>query len=119
MVAFVLIAGMVLILLTSQIRRTKREIGLLLAVGAPPLGVAMCFVIAAGSIGVLGTVAGYLAGTLVTTTAASHVMGTALTVPEGSLPALLWFVTSVSLLAAAVPAWRTVHLDVASILREV
>lgn len=118
-VAIVLIAGIIMLLTWSQVRRAKREIGLLLAIGTTPAMITAFYAAAAGLVGVLGSFSGYALGTFLTTTAVSRLMGVSLVAAEGTLPVALGLSVTGSILAALYPALRAGRLDVTEILREV
>jgi hypothetical protein len=118
-VALVLIAGITSVLVLSQVRRQVREVGLLLAVGAPPSAVALIFVAMAGLIGLVGGVAGYLLGHPLTDYATTRIMGQSMPVPGGILAPALLLTVAVSVISAFLPAARAARLDPTRVLREV
>jgi ABC-type lipoprotein release transport system permease subunit len=117
-VAILLIGGVVIVLMVSQVRRQVREIGLLIATGASPFGIVLMFVLTAALVGVFGGLAGYLLGFPLTATVASTLIGLPLPVPESLLGRTLAFSTLVSVLSALLPAVYAAQLDPAEALRE-
>jgi putative ABC transport system permease protein len=118
-VAIILIIVIVSILISSQVRRQKRQIGLLLAIGTAPYIVSLLFIIKAGLVGVIGSLLGYLLGYPLINNVGSVLMGTSLSIPEGSLLIVLIASLTVSILSALFPALHAARLDPTEILREV
>lgn len=117
-VAIFLIAGIVIALISSQVRRQVREIGLLLATGASPWLIVLMFTLTAALVGGLGGLAGHFLGFPLTAKVASSLIGLPLPASEGLLGATLALSIIVSTLSALVPAVRAARLDPTEVLRE-
>jgi ABC-type lipoprotein release transport system permease subunit len=117
-VAILLIAGIVIILVSSQVRRQKREIGLLLAIGAPTGLIKVFFVIMAGIMGTIGGALGYVLGSSFGDYAASRIVDMPVSAPPYLLGLVLAFSLLVSMASAYYPARRAANLDPTEILRE-
>jgi hypothetical protein len=114
----VLVALLVAALVASQARRRTREIGLLVAIGAPPRSVAFTFI---GQSVVLGALAGALGWAL--SLPASHwvgtrLLGSAVSPPPGLFWTSVGLAALVSAVAAALPAARAAAKDPTVVLRE-
>lgn len=114
-----LVGGVVATLVSSQARRHRRELGLLVAMGAPPWLVAWAFAVRAALAGALGA----LVGGLLAMPAARHLgtalVGLPLTPPSGLvLPAVLLSLV-MSGIAALLPARRAAALEPIDVLREI
>lgn len=118
-VAVLLIVGIVVVLISSQVRRQRREIGLLLTIGTAPWIITMFFIVTAGAVGLLGGLAGFMLGYPLTENIASSLIGASLSVQEGSLMLVLVFSSMISVVSALIPAIRAAKLDPTEILREV
>ncbi len=117
-VGLFLVGGTIIALISSQVRRSLREIGLLLAVGASPATVRGLVVVKAGVIGAVGGLLGYVGGIPLTTRVGSSLLQLPLEPPSGLwLPALV-LCAVVSMVAASVPAHRAGRLDPSEVLRE-
>ncbi len=119
-VAVLLIIGIVSILISSQVRRQRRQIGLLLAIGTAPSVISALFILKAGLVGIGGSLFGYMLSYPLIKKIGSILMGTSLTMPEGSLIIVLVSSLIISVISALVPALRASRLDPTEILfREV
>jgi putative ABC transport system permease protein len=118
LVAVILIGGVVVVLMLSQVRGEVREIGLLLATGTAPGQIILMFVLKAALVGMVGGFAGYLLGFPLTAEVASTMIGLPLPVPESLLGITVVLSTVVSALSALLPAVHAVRLDPAEVLRE-
>lgn len=118
--AVLLVAGIVITLTASQVRREKREIGLLMAVGTPPRLVALLFIIKAGLVGAAGAVAGCLLGIFITENAAAALVEAFSATPGRETPFLIvaLFSICVSVVSALFPAMEAARLDPVEALRE-
>ena len=114
-----LIAAIVVGLISSQVRRQIRQIGLLLATGASPWFVVLLFTCKAAIIGLFGGLGGYLLGFPLTDNVAARVIGVGLQVPSGLLFPTLTLALLVSVAAAIIPAIWAARLDPTRVLREV
>lgn len=118
-VAIFLVGGMVLLLMAYQVQRHKREIGLLLAVGAKP-GRILLLVVGQGIlIGVAGALIGYGAGVPLTSYLSLHVLGTPVSAALNMAAPVMGACVLVSAIAAYVPAYRASRLDPTTVLSEV
>lgn len=112
------VGAIIAALVASQVRRSMREIGLLLAIGAPSAFIQTLLLVKADLVGISGGLLGYLAGSALTTRFGSDLLGLPLSTPSGLwLPALV-LCGLVSLVAALVPARRAARLDPTQVLRE-
>lgn len=105
-------------LAASQARRRARELGLLVAVGAPPRALALLFTLQAAVAGALGGAAGWILAGPLTERVGAALLGDALTPPPGLLLPAATLAAVVSALAAAIPAARAAALDPTVVLRE-
>ncbi|MCM2279887.1 MAG: FtsX-like permease family protein [Oligoflexia bacterium] len=111
------IAGTIVTLLSAQVRRSRPEIGLLLAMGASPRMVSACFVFKAGLIGALGAHLGFLLGSVLTSQLGSRLLGLPLQVTYDAVLPVFGGSMFLSVLSALIPAWRASRLDPAEALR--
>ena len=113
------IAFIAVVLVSSQVRRQRRQMALLLAVGGRPSFVAAIYVTRAALMGAVGAAAGVLLGHPLTETVALHLVGAPLA-PESfvSSGVLLSAAVGVSVAAALIPAVRAARLDPTTTLRE-
>ncbi|VAX35455.1 hypothetical protein MNBD_UNCLBAC01-1162, partial [hydrothermal vent metagenome] len=118
-VAIFLIAGIMIILTSSQVRRQKKDIGFLLAIGTSPWMITALFVIKAAIVGALGGLLGYLLGNPITHKIAASLIGASLPMPEGGLTSIFIFSIIVSSISALIPAVCAARIDPIEILREV
>lgn len=118
-VGVALIAGIVVVLIASQVKRQVREIGLLLATGASPWGIVLSFMVKGLLVGVLGGLAGYYLGFPLTEEVAARLIGLPLPAPEDLLGITVALSVAVSTLSALLPALRAARLDPTQVLREV
>ena len=118
LVGLLLVGGTVAALISSQVRRSMREIGLLLAVGASTGTVQGLLVVKAAVLGAAGGLLGYFAGIPLTTALGSRLLELPLEPPSGLWLPTLALCTLVSVAAASLPAWRASHLDPTQLLRE-
>jgi ABC-type antimicrobial peptide transport system permease subunit len=118
-VAVLLIAGIVIVLIASQVRRQMKEIGLLLAVGTSPWVIILFFTTTAGLIGTAGGLSGYLLGFPLTEKIAASLIGMPLPASKVSLMMVLALSSAISMVSAIVPALKAARLDPTKVLREV
>jgi putative ABC transport system permease protein len=105
-------------LAASQARRRSRELGLLVAVGAPPRVLVAQFTAQAAAWGALGGAAGWAAAALLTNHLAAALLGTPLAPMPGLLLPAVLLAAAVSAIAAWIPAVRATSLDPTVVLRE-
>jgi len=117
--AIVLIAGLIMALIASQVRRQVREIGLLLATGAEPLRIVLQFVLKAAIVGVLGGALGHVLGRPITERVASAMVGVPLPAPASLLVPTVLLSGLLCAVAAFLPALRAARLDPTEVLRDV
>jgi len=102
----------------ANVYERRREIGILLAVGATPRRISTIFLLKAAILGLAGGAVGYVFGSILAVTLGPRIAD----VPVLPVPALAgWGVVIaivVALLASLVPVWRAARLDPAQILRE-
>jgi putative ABC transport system permease protein len=105
-------------LAASQARRRARELGLLVAVGAPPRTLALLFTLQAAIAGAVGGAAGWAIAAPLSRHLGASLLGNALVPPAGLLLPATILAALVSALAAFVPAARAAALDPTVVLRE-
>lgn len=113
-----MVGGTVFALTLSRVRRRRREIGLLLAVGAPPWKINSMFVLRAGLTGLIGGALGYLLGIPVTAKLASSALDATLAPSPEQLPGILIMCLVTSVVFAYLPSWQATSLDPTVVLRE-
>ncbi len=118
-VVILLIAAIVAILISSQVKRQMREIGLLIATGAPPWFITLLFVAKGGIVGALGGISGCLIGFPLTGKIASSLIGVSLPVSGNLLAIIVPLALLTGVVAAFLPAWRASRLNPIDVLREV
>jgi putative ABC transport system permease protein len=114
----VLVAGFVAALVASQARRRTRELGLLVAIGAPPEKLAATFVLQAGALGAISGAAGWAVAHPISHVLGERLVGAAVTPPSGLLWVSVALAAGVSAAAAAVPAFRAAAKDPTVVLGE-
>jgi putative ABC transport system permease protein len=105
-------------LVASQARRRTRELGLLVAIGAPPRGLAALFTLQASIAGAVGGVVGWAAAIPITRRLGAAVLGSPLAPSSDLLLPAAALAAIVSAVAALVPAARATSLDPTVVLRE-
>ena len=105
-------------LAASQARRRARELGLLVAVGAPPRALAVLFTLQAALAGAVGGVLGWAIATPLTSRLGASLLGSSLVPPAGLLLPAAGLAALVSAVAAFIPAARASSLDPTVVLRE-
>ncbi len=105
-------------LAASQARRRARELGLLVAVGAPPRTLAAMFTLQAALAGAVGGVLGWAIAAPLTRWLGASLLGSSLVPPAGLLLPAAGLAALVSAVAAFIPAARAASLDPTVALRE-
>lgn len=105
-------------LAASQARRRARELGLLVAIGAPPRRLAALFALHGAIAGALGGAAGWIVAAPLTRTLGAALLGSPLPAPAGLLVPAAALAALVSAAAAAIPAARAAAADPTVVLRE-
>lgn len=117
-VGIAVVAAVIATLMISQARRRTRELGLLVAIGAPPRGVAWMLTLQGVVVGAAGGILGWLAAFPLTSRAGEALLGAALTPAGESLVPAVALAVVVSAVAATIPAQRAAALDPTVVLRE-
>jgi putative ABC transport system permease protein len=105
-------------LASSQARRRSREVGLLVAIGAPPRALARLFTLQAAVAGALGGAAGWALAFPLTRRLGSAMLGSPLAPAPELLVPVIGLAALVSAIAATLPANRAAALDPTVVLRE-
>lgn len=113
-----LVGVIVATLVISQARRRTRELGLLVAIGAPPGKVAWLLTLQGAAVGAAGAVVGWLAAIPLARGAGEALLGSALAPAAGTFLPAVGLAALVSAIAATVPARRAAALDPTVVLRE-
>ena len=114
----VLVALLVAALVASQARRRTRELGLLVAIGAPPRTVALTFVGQAVALGALAGALGWALALPASHWVGARLLGNAVSPPPGLFWISVALAALVSAVAAALPAARAASKDPTVVLRE-
>jgi putative ABC transport system permease protein len=112
------VALVVAALVASQARRRSRELGLLVAIGAPPRHLAWLFTLQAAIAGAVGGALGWGLAVPATRYLGEALLGSVLTPPSGLLAPAIALTAVVSAVAASIPARRAAALDPTVVLRE-
>lgn len=113
-----LVAAVVAALVSSQARRRVREVGLLIAIGLPPVRVVSTMVLQSGVVGLLGALGGWLLAVPATRHLATRLLGVPVVPSAELLIPVLAATVLLSVLVALAPAWRASTLDPTVVLRE-
>jgi putative ABC transport system permease protein len=113
-----IVAVVVGTLIASQARRRTRELGLLVAIGAPPGRVAWMLTLQAVGVGVVGGIVGWLTAFPLTNRLGEAFLGASLSPGPGMLLPAVVLAALVSAVAASIPARRAAALDPTVVLRE-
>lgn len=105
-------------LTTAQVRRRKREIGLLLAVGAPPRFISLLFTIQAALAGAAGAAAGWALSWPLTRILSRHFLDLSLSPSMHMLPLAILVGAGVAAIAAQIPAQLATSRDPTEVLHE-
>ncbi|MGC3996398.1 MAG: FtsX-like permease family protein [Anaeromyxobacter sp.] len=112
------VAAIVATLALSQLRRRRREIGLLVAIGAPPRKVRWLFTLQGAAVGALGALLGWAAAFPLTHEAGAALLGASISPPAGALAPVLALAVLVSTAAAHLMARQAAALDPTVVIRE-
>ncbi len=118
-IASALIGAIAMVVVSSQVRRQARELGLLAAIGTRPTFIVLLIVVRAGLMGAIGASVGYLLGFPLTSELGSRWMGVPVPVAAESLASLVAIATLACVSAALIPALRGIRLDPTKVLNEV
>ena len=118
-VAAAMVAALAGAVVAAQARRRRREIGLLIAVGAAPGRIAGAMTALAALLAGAGGLAGWAFATPALGWLGAGSLGSAPAVPISLLPAAVIGAASVAALAAWFPAQRAARADPTEVLREV
>ena len=105
-------------LTTAQVRRRRREIGLLLAIGASPRWVSSLFTVQAALAGAIGAAAGWALAWPLTRILSRHFLGLTLSPSIGMLVAAVAAGAVVAAVAAQIPAYLAASRDPTEVLHE-
>ena len=97
--------------MTASVLERTREVGLMKALGAEDLTVALLFLAEGGLVGALGGLAGFVGGRALAAAIGGHVFDTVLPPRLVALPAAFAVCLLVSLLATAFPVRRALAID--------
>jgi hypothetical protein len=114
----VLVAGLVAALVASQARRRTKELGLLVAIGAPPAKVAFTFIAQSLILGGISGALGWALALPVSRWVGERVIGAAVSPPGGLFWTSVGIAAVVSAGAASIPAARAAAKDPTVVLRE-
>jgi putative ABC transport system permease protein len=114
----VLVGALVAALVAAQARRRTRELGLLVAIGAPPRRVALTFVAQSAALGAIAGAAGWALAIPASRWVGARVLGSAVTPPSGLFWTAVAVAALVSAAASALPALRAAAKDPTVVLRE-
>lgn len=113
-----LVALVIGALAASQARRRAGELGLLVAIGAPPRALAALFTAQAAIAGAVGGAVGWALAAPLTRQLGASLLGSPLAPPAGMLVPAVALAALVSAFAAFLPASRASALDPTIVLRE-
>ena len=105
--------------MSSSVSERRREIGILLAIGMDANKIYRFFLLKALIFGVIGGLAGYAVGTLISMIAGPQLAGTPVSPILQLLPYAVVISTVLSLIATILPARRAAQLDPVEALQEV
>ena len=105
--------------MSVSVSERRHEIGILLAIGMDANKMYRFFVLKALILGVIGGLAGYALGTLISTVAGPQLADTPVSPILGLLPYSILISTGVCIIATIFPARRAAQLDPVEALREV
>lgn len=103
----------------TNVYERRKEIGTLMAMGAPSTMIISMFLIKALGLGIFGGLAGFVVGSIISVVLGPSITNVAV-MPVWSLSLLaLIIATGTSIIASLIPAWKASSLDPSSILQEV
>lgn len=103
----------------TNVFERRKEIGTLMAMGAPSTLIINMFLIKALGLGISGGLAGFVIGSVISVALGPNITNVAV-MPVWSLSLLaLVIATGTSIIASLIPAWKASNLDPSSILQEV
>jgi putative ABC transport system permease protein len=108
--------GVMTTMTTSVVERTK-EIGMMKAIGAENKKIASLFLLEALIIGLIGGIAGYIAGLGVAQFIGMSVFNSAISPKLEVLPLVLGISVGIAVLASAIPVRRAISIEPAKVLR--
>ena len=105
--------------MSSTVSDRRHEIGILLAIGADARKLYRFFVLKALFLGVIGGLAGYALGTIISIAAGPQIAGTPVPPIPHLLPYSVAISTAICVTASILPARRAAQLDPVAALQEV
>lgn len=103
----------------TNVYERRKEIGTLMAMGAPSTMIISMLLIKALGLGIFGGLAGFVVGSIISVVLGPSITNVAV-MPVWSLSLLaLIIATGTSIIASLIPAWKASSLDPSSILQEV
>jgi predicted lysophospholipase L1 biosynthesis ABC-type transport system permease subunit len=117
-VGIAVVAVVIATIVASQVRRRSREIGLLVAIGAPPWSIVALFTAQAAVAGAVGGALGYLLSIPAARWLGTASLGAPLHAAPGVVLPAIGLAALASAVAAFVPATRAAALDPTVVLRE-
>lgn len=103
----------------TNVYERRKEIGTLMAMGAPSTMIISMLLIKALGLGIFGGLAGFVVGSIISVVLGPSITNVAV-MPVWSLSFLaLVIATGTSIIASLIPAWKASSLDPSSILQEV
>lgn len=109
----------VMITMTAAVMERRREIGLMKAIGADGSQIAWIFLLEAGAIGLVGGLAGYLAGLGLAQFIGREVFEVSFSFSPVAFPVTLVLAIGVALAGSALPVRQAMQVEPAHLLREV
>lgn len=116
--ALLLVGAVIVLMLLHGVRQQKRDIGLLLAIGARPLLVTSLVAARGLVMGLAGLAGGYLVALAVAPHAGQAVLGLPVRIDAGAGPGLMGLVLVVSIAASLVASLSAARVAPSDVLRE-